>query len=51
MAMGMGVKGITVFRDGSKEGVLISKDKIKDTNKDTISALTPDPVFCDDVVE
>jgi ribonucleotide reductase alpha subunit len=51
MAMGMGVKGITVFRDGSKEGVLVSKDKIKDTNKDTISGLTPDPVLCDDVVE
>jgi ribonucleoside-diphosphate reductase alpha chain len=26
-AMEQGVKGITVFRDGSKEGVLISKDK------------------------
>ena len=32
-AMENGVKGMTVFRDGSKEGVLINKDKKKDESR------------------
>ena len=53
MAMSRGVKGITVFRDGSKEGVLVSRDKDKnqDNNLNTISELKPDPNLCDDVIE